>query len=654
MVNIFSDKNVRHLLFFVLLTSAAIHFLYLWQLKQTVLFTIPYIDAEIYHEWALRINREGWLGQSAFFQSPLYPYILAAIYKIAGPEMGLVLWLQGGLSVTSVWLVYLLGKELFDPRTGLVSATLATFYGTFIFYSGLLLKATLAIFFTCLFLWAVLRANKTPTLRNNLYAGLMLGVAITLRGNFLLVFGAFVFLVFFSSPASIRVRNTLMFFLGVALIIAPITLRNYYLEKDFVLLTYNGGPVFFIGNNPMATGTFAMFNFVRPHPRHEEEDFTARAEKVSGRKLKPSEVSRFWFKVSLAYILEKPRDYLRLQFKKFLLVINDYEKASNYNFYFVKTLAPALNTGFISFGVLLVLGFAGMFLARDRSPSFVAFYLFVLVYASSVVLFHVNARNRLPLVVGLIPFAAFFLLEGVKRISKLAGKQRYALILIIGLTSLGSFRPIQENRFSTSHYHYAIAYRNSGLWEEAAREYKKALAIDPHYSDALSGLAVTYKRLGLLDKAISFHQKTLDTNPNLVQPRMELGSIFLQKGLLEKAQKQYESVLTRHPQSAEPQNYLGIVFEKMGKPDKAILYYNMALQNKPDYAEAHSNLGGVYIAKGLYPKARVELEKALRIKPNLAEVHYNLGIVYAKQGDEDRAQESYQRAFAINPALKRD
>ena len=562
MIKSFPEKSARSILFFILLASAVIRFLYLWQLQQTSLIKFPYIEAEIYHEWAIKIVEKGWLGDSAFFQSPLYPYILAVFYKMIGPDMGLFLWFQGCVSILSIWLIFLLGKELFNQKVGLLSAALGTFYGTFVFYSGLLLKATLATFFTCLFLFLILRACKTPTIRNFLISGLTLGVAITLRGNFLLIFIVFLVFVFFSSPVSIRLRNTSIFFLGVALVITPITLRNYYLEKDFVLLTYNGGPVFFIGNNPMATGVMTMFNFVRAHPRFEEEDFTTRAEKVSGRKLKPSEVSHYWFKISLAYIFEKPMDYLKLQFKKLLQVINNYETPSNYNFYFIKTLAPALNFGFVSFGFLLVFASAGIFIGGGRSKPYLVFYLFILFYLVSVVLFHVNSRHRLPLVVGLIPFAGFFLSEGLKKITEMELKRLLVLIFIIGLISFGVFRPIQNSPFYKSHYHYALANKSSGLWEEAITELKKALVINPIYTEALFGLAMIYMEQGFENDAIAHFKKTLETNPKLLRVRVELGKVFLQKGLLKKAETQFQRVLLQiselDKEKTKQQELLGI------------------------------------------------------------------------------------------------
>ena len=42
------------------------------------------------------------------------------------------------------------------------------------------------------------------------------------------------------------------FLLGAVLVIAPVTLRNYTIGGDFVLISYNGGVNFYLGNNANA------------------------------------------------------------------------------------------------------------------------------------------------------------------------------------------------------------------------------------------------------------------------------------------------------------------------------------------------------------------------------------------------------------------
>ena len=136
------QKKMRWILTGILIASSILHFIYIWQLRQTPYISHPLVDAETYHQKALNIIEYGWLGDRIFYQAPLYPYILAIIYKLFGTNMEMVIWLQATSSVFSVYLIYLMGKRLFNIEVGILSALLTLFYGVFVFYSGFLLKSS--------------------------------------------------------------------------------------------------------------------------------------------------------------------------------------------------------------------------------------------------------------------------------------------------------------------------------------------------------------------------------------------------------------------------------------------------------------------------------------------------------------------------------
>ena len=135
-------ENERWILIGVLIISALFHYVYIWQLRQTPYISHPLVDAETYHQKALNLLENGWLGDRIFFQAPLYPYLLAILYKLFGQNIETILWLQASSSIFSIYLIYLIGKRLFNIGVGIVSSGWALFYGVFIFYSGFLLKVS--------------------------------------------------------------------------------------------------------------------------------------------------------------------------------------------------------------------------------------------------------------------------------------------------------------------------------------------------------------------------------------------------------------------------------------------------------------------------------------------------------------------------------
>src|SRR2546428_4717386 len=59
-----------------------------------------------------------WLGEHTFYQEPLYPYVLAAIYGVAGRRVGAAIFVQALFGVAAAGLVYPLPLPRLRPRAG--------------------------------------------------------------------------------------------------------------------------------------------------------------------------------------------------------------------------------------------------------------------------------------------------------------------------------------------------------------------------------------------------------------------------------------------------------------------------------------------------------------------------------------------------------
>ena len=69
------------------------------------------IDSAVYDLWAERIAGGDWLGTGVFYQDPLYPYFLAALYRTFGRDVLLVRLVQAGLGVGTCALVAVIASR---------------------------------------------------------------------------------------------------------------------------------------------------------------------------------------------------------------------------------------------------------------------------------------------------------------------------------------------------------------------------------------------------------------------------------------------------------------------------------------------------------------------------------------------------------------
>jgi hypothetical protein len=122
-----------------------------------------------------------------------------------------------------------------------------------------------------------------------------------------------------------RLRWMGFFFAGLLLVLVPVGLRNLTVGGDFKLTTSQFGPNFFIGNNPVADGTYVSVRNVIGEPQLEGRDARRLAERALGRSLTAGEVSNYWLQKSLNYVRSQPERWLELLGKKWLLVWNAHE-----------------------------------------------------------------------------------------------------------------------------------------------------------------------------------------------------------------------------------------------------------------------------------------------------------------------------------------
>src|SRR5688572_3811013 len=145
------------------------------------------LDAKYYDEWAQKILKEGVQGDSPFFMGPLYPYLLALIYKVSGRSLDTVRGLQILFSVGSIALLHALARRLAGPAVAMIASCALAVYGPIIYYStSILFDAALPIAISLAMLLCLYEAASKRSLAYAFAAGALLGVHALGRANILL------------------------------------------------------------------------------------------------------------------------------------------------------------------------------------------------------------------------------------------------------------------------------------------------------------------------------------------------------------------------------------------------------------------------------------------------------------------------------------
>jgi tetratricopeptide (TPR) repeat protein len=449
--------------------------------------------------------------------------------------------------------------------------------------------------------------------------------------------------------------------------VLPITLRNYAVSKDFVLVSSNAGVNFYIGNNELADGIFMLPPGSGLENTRLYLSSRDAAEKATGRSgLNPSEVSAYWTKLALDYMKQRPGDAAALTARKFHLFWNHYEIPNHHNKYYItRAYAPVLSglvTGYGFVAPLAVVGLLLVFLARPVAPVTRLYAGFILVYMGSLIPFFITARYRLPVV----PFLVVFASAGVWALAECFRKKLWTragwALAAGGAAAVLVWWPMVNYDFGFNHTVVGTVYSDKATEEpdkavdhikNAILEYKTALELRPLSVDAHYNLGVTYQRIGYYSGAVRELETAVALKPNHTYASKALGEVrasleetgdkidaaavprtafelatdYTNRGLISEAMDAYGRVLEKDPQHAGAYSQMGAIHFERGRYEAAIKLFKKGLRYKPDHFVLNNNIAGAYFKTGNHAAARRHWERCLEIDPDNESVKRQLRLV---------------------------
>lgn len=558
--------------------AVVLRMVYLYQIHGNPFFQHLMLDESSYDLWARRIASGEWLGKEIFYQDPLYPYFLGAIYSVIGRDLLWVRVIQLLIGSATCVLIYLLGSAFFDRNTGLAAGIIAAVYKPFFYFEAMFLKTFLAVFLLCLFLLLLVAARPRRSFFLWVGAGFVLGLLALVRSNTLALAGGVVLWLFVTERQAEGRKHKLIsatgFMVGLAMVISTVFARNYVVGQDVVLLTSQAGQNFYIGNNPgNHTGRYEPPIFIRPSPKFEQEDFLVRAEMHAGRKLKPSEASSLWFAKAFDYIAKHPRHWVTLLWVKFRMFWNWYEVPDNQNFYFFSQYSLLLRLPLSDFRIVAALGLGGMILCLSRWRKVLLLYLVVILYSGTVIAFYVFGRYKLPIVPVLMLFAAYALLEAPSMLMRKEYRKIGAAALPVVLFFVFLSTDVNPESYITdsanAHCHLGSVYLSEKRLDNALSAYTRASKIAPRYWAAYFGLGEVFERKSDLKSALANYAWAKTYNPGNADSIIRMGGIYFRQGRYEESAEQYRVALNFKPDSPRLHRQLARIYTIQGDLDRA-------------------------------------------------------------------------------------
>ncbi|MEN3339085.1 MAG: hypothetical protein V7647_2761 [Acidobacteriota bacterium] len=188
--------------------------------------------------------------------------------------------------------------------------------------------------------------------------------------------------------------------------------------------------------------------------------------------------------------------------------------------------------------------------------------------------------------------------------------------------------------------------------DDAIRELKSVLAIDPQSAEAHLLLGVAYRMRGspeLTGEARAELVQALAIKPELVPARVYLAQLYLDLGRAGAAREVLTTGLAQRPDDPQLGALLAETERQLGHPDRAIELARQVLLRDESLAQARYYLGLALLDAKQRDAAIEELERVVRSGLKVADANLALGAAYIEAGRLDDGIEVLRQGTTIDP-----
>ena len=201
-------------------------------------------------------------------------------------------------------------------------------------------------------------------------------------------------------------------------------------------------------------------------------------------------------------------------------------------------------------------------------------------------------------------------------------------------------------------------YRRPAEIGKATQHFEQAIAKDPDYAAAYSGLADCLTALsayGLVPagqgsvKARQLAQRAVEMDPGLAEAHSALAYATIYNYDFTTAMKEFERAIELNPRYASTHQQYGFYLALMGHYEEAYTEVHRALRLDPLSSSVNAFVGWVYLYGRRYDQAIEQFHKTLGLDPDSGVAHAGLGWSYSLKSLHEPAIASLRKACEFWP-----
>ena len=222
-------------------------------------------------------------------------------------------------------------------------------------------------------------------------------------------------------------------------------------------------------------------------------------------------------------------------------------------------------------------------------------------------------------------------------------------------------------RHSNDSEAYQLYLRGRYVWNKRTEDgftrgleyFKQALAKDPRYALAYTGIADCYNLLGIwgamaphdaMPKVKQAALAAIAIDNTLAEAHTSLGFVhWVYDWDWAAAGREFETALRLDPDYATAHDWYAYYLASMGRFDEALAQVKHAQAIEPVSLSVSTDVGEIYYWSRQYDRAVEQLRSVLQIEPEFPMARNILGLTYLKTGDLAHAIEELEAARRLSP-----
>jgi tetratricopeptide (TPR) repeat protein len=188
-------------------------------------------------------------------------------------------------------------------------------------------------------------------------------------------------------------------------------------------------------------------------------------------------------------------------------------------------------------------------------------------------------------------------------------------------------------------------------WLGAEREYRRAIEINPSYSDAHQMYSYYLSAMGRFDEALAEMKRAQELDPVSLEKLAGIGEVLYFQRQYDKAIEQYQMTLEMDPNSGFAHWAIGNAYVHKGMFDEAITEYQKAIPLSGDSPDEPAMLGFAYALSGKRQEAQQVIEELKERSKRSYISPTTIAVIYGGLGDKDQAFEWLDKAYEAQDSL---